>query len=141
MANAIDPIKVKGLVEFQRALKAIEDGAQKQLRVVFNSVAETVAAGARRRVPTRSGKAKGSIRVASSQREARLSEGGARTPYMPWLDYGGNVGVNDTAHRKFEPDGRYVYPAYRRVKGEFETVLMTALRRIADETGVTLDGG
>lgn len=140
-AVIVDVVQVTGLAQFRRGLRDLDRAAPRALRVAGNEAAQLVVDSAKPTVPKRSGRAANSIKVRSSQSVVRVVSGGARAPYMPWLDYGGNVGVNDTAHRKFEPDGRYVYPAYRRVKGEFETVLMTALRRIADETGVTLDGG
>lgn len=139
MGNAIDPIKIKGLIEFQRALKAVEDGAQKQLRVVFNSVAETVAGGARRRVPTKSGKAKASVKVASSQREAIVKAGGARVAYYPWLDFGGRVGIHKSVSRPFVQGGRYLYPSYDASRASIGPALERGLVELVRDAGLEVD--
>lgn len=139
MGNAIDPIKVKGLIEFQRALKEMEDDAQKQLRVVFNSVAESVAGGARRRVPSRRGKARGSVKVASSQREAVVKAGGARVPWYPWLDFGGRVGINKSVSRPFVTGGRYLYPAYDANRASIGPALEKALEQLVRDSGLEVD--
>lgn len=139
MGNAIDPIKVKGLIEFQRALKAVEDGAQKQLRVVFNAVAETVAGGARRRVPTKSGKAKASVKVASSQREAIVKAGGARVAYYPWLDFGGRVGIHKSVSRPFVQGGRYLYPSYDASRASIGPALERGLVELVRDAGLEVD--
>jgi hypothetical protein len=137
----VDVVRVTGLAQFRRGLRDLDRAAPRALRVAGNEAAQLVVDAAKPLVPRRSGRAANSIKTRSSQAVVRVVSGGARAPYMPWLDYGGRVGKDDSAHRRFEPDGRYVYPAFRRVRGEFETVLQNALRRIADEAGVTLDGG
>lgn len=139
MGNAVDPIKIKGLIEFQRALKAIEDGAQKQLRVVFNAVAETVAGGARRRVPSKSGKARGSVKVASSQREAIVKAGGARVAYYPWLDFGGRVGIHKSVSRPFVQTGRYLYPSYDANRASIGQAVEQGLVDLVRSSGLEVD--
>ena len=133
----VDPIKIKGLVELQAALKAVEDGAQKKLRVVFNSVAETVAQGAARRVKRgKTGHAAGSIRAQSGQREAKVIAGGRKAPYFPWLDFGGRVGRNRSVSRPFIADGRYLYPTYRAQKDSLAPALDKALHDLVVEAGL-----
>lgn len=139
MGQAIDPIKIKGLVEFQRALKAIDGEAQKQLRVVFNTVAETVAGGARRRVPTKTGRAKASVKVASSQREARVKAGGARVPWYPWIDFGGRVGIHKSVSRPFVSGGRYLYPSYFANKDSIYPALEKGLVALVHDAGLEVD--
>jgi hypothetical protein len=137
----VDVVQVTGLSQFRRGLRELDRAAPRALRVANNEAAQLVVDTARPMVPRRSGKAAASIKTRSSQSVVRVVSGGARAPYTPWLDYGGRVGVNDTASRPFLPDGRYVYPAFRKVRPQFETVLQTALQRIADESGVELSGG
>lgn len=137
----VDVVQVTGLAQFRRGLRDLDRAAPRALRIAGNEAAQLVVDAARPMVPRRSGRAAASIKTRSSQSVVRVVSGGARAPYMPWLDYGGRVGKNDTAQRRFERDGRYVYPAFRKVRSEFETVLMTAIRRVADESGVTIDGG
>ena len=38
----VDPIKINGLTQFQRALKTMDGESQKQLRVVFNRAADLI---------------------------------------------------------------------------------------------------
>lgn len=138
MATIIDPIRIQGLSEFRRNLRAMDQGLPRALRLAGNEAANIVVDSARPTVPTRSGKAAASIKARSSQLATRVSGGGARAPYFPWLDYGGKVGRDNTASRPWEPDGRYIYPAYRREKVRVEETLNAALRRIADDSGVEL---
>lgn len=114
MGFADDPIQVEGLVNFQRALKNMEDGLQKELRVMFNDASELVTDVARRKVPTRTGKAKASLKSASGQREAAVKGGGRRVSYYPWLEFGGRVGRAKGTARPFIKGGRYIYPAWTR---------------------------
>lgn len=139
MAPIVDAVQIAGLAEFRRSLRALDAAAPRALRVAGNQAAQLVVDTARPRVPRRSGKAAQSIKARSSQAAVKIASGGRSAPYMPWLDYGGKVGVNDTASRPFIADGRYVYPAYHAVKGQFEGVLRTALQAIADEAGLDLD--
>jgi hypothetical protein len=133
---AVDPIKIKGVREFQAALKAMDGESQKQLRVVFNSVAETIAAGARRRVPTRTGRAKASIKVASGQREAKIKGGGGKAGYYPWLDFGGRTGRKKSVRRPFVERGRYLYPTYDASRPQIQAALEKALADLARTAGL-----
>lgn len=132
---AVEPIRIQGLRDIQAALKDLDGESQKRLRLVLNSVAETVAAGARRRVPTKTGAAKASVKVASSQREARVKEGSAKAPYAPWLDYGGKVGRGKSQHRKFVPGGRYLYPTYNAQRPAIAKALEKALIDMITDAG------
>jgi hypothetical protein len=135
-----DAVRIEGFREFRKALRDLGAEAPKALRIAGNEAATLVVDRAVAKVPRRTGKAARSIKARSTQTATKIASGGRAAPYMPWLDYGGKVGRNDTAARPFLADGRYVYPAYREVRPEFEKVLTTALQRIADESGVTLGG-
>jgi hypothetical protein len=63
-------------------------------------------------VPRRTGRAGGTIKAASTRTEARVSEGGARAPYMPWLDFGGRVGRKNSVKRPFLKEGRYIWKSF-----------------------------
>lgn len=140
--SAIDPIKVQGLREFQRALKDMDGESQKQLRVALNKGAELVAADASAKVPRRSGRAAASVRAASSQREARVMGGSKKVPYYPWLDFGGKIGRDKSVHRPFYKRGRYIYPAYVREYPNVMTALAEALADVARNAGLEVtDGG
>lgn len=143
MTNPVKPIKIEGLREFQRALKEVDGESQKQLRVVLNQVAETVAQGAARRVPRKSGRAAASLRTASSQREARVQGGGARVPYYGWLDFGGTrTGrAGGRSYRPFVKSGRYMYPTIAANTDTLAKALSDALARVARDAGLEVTDG
>ena len=133
---ATDAIKITGLRDLQAALKQMDGEAQKQLRGVLNEAAEIVVSGARAGFPTKTGRAKGTIKVMSSQREARVKEGSAKAPYAPWLDYGGRVGPKRSVSRPFVKTGRYVYPAYNRSRDDILDALSAALAELITRAGL-----
>lgn len=135
----IDPVRVEGLADLARSLRAVNSDLPKALRLAANKAAEIVVEEARRNVPRRTGAAAKSIKAKSTRTAARVTSGGRRAPYMPWLDYGGKVGKNDTASRPFIADGRYVYPAYRSKRDEFEKVLRESLQDVARSGGLEFD--
>jgi hypothetical protein len=112
MSDLVQPLRVTGLREVQKALKDLDGESQKELRLALNEAAQVVVNVAQRRVPVRSGAARSSIRATSGQRESRVSAGGKKAPYFPWLDYGGKVGRGRSVTRPFLKGGRYIYPAY-----------------------------
>lgn len=140
MSDLAEPIRIEGLRELQAALRDIDGNAQKQLRVVLNDAAELVAGRARRDVPTDSGAARKSIKVKSSQREARVAGGSRRAPYYPWLDYGGKVGISRSVTRPFKRSGRYLYPAYAKERTEVFDRLADSLAELVRDQGLHTDG-
>lgn len=135
----IDPISIKGLRDLQSALKALDGEAQKELRLALNEVAQTVAKGAGRRVPTRSGRAQRSLKVGSSQREAKVKAGGNAAPYYPWLDFGGRVGRNKSVERRFITQGRYIYPTYFANRDSITRALEKQLTDLIKRHGLEVD--
>lgn len=140
--STIDPIKIAGLREFQRALKQMDGESQKQLRVVLNTAADTVAAGAARRVPVLSGRARASLRAMSSQREARVMGGSKKVPYYGWLDFGGRIGRDKSQRRPFVDGGRYMYPTFAANRDPIYKALADGLADLARNAGlgVSSDG-
>lgn len=136
MAATVEPIKVTGLRDFQKALRDMDSDLPKQLRVALNSVAETVAGGARRRIPSRTGAARNSLKVASSQREARIKGGSAKAPYYPWVDFGGRVGRHKSVSRPFVKSGRYMYPSYSANRASVLSALEQVLVDLAESNGL-----
>lgn len=134
----VDPIRITGLRDLQAAMKALDGESQKLLRTTLNEVAETVAAGARRRVPVRTGRARASVKASSSQREARVKGGGAKAAYYPWLEFGGKVGRKHSVRRPFVNGGRYIYPTYAANQDGITAGLDAAVGKLIDQVG--LDG-
>lgn len=129
-------IEVKGIKEFRAALKQMDANLPKQVRVAFNKAAELVVGYAKPKVPHRSGRAAGSLKVRSSQTAARIAAGGRAAPYYPWLDFGGTVGKNDSVKRPFYTEGRYVYPGLRQNREEITQVMSVALADLARNAGL-----
>lgn len=131
-------IEVEGVREFQRSLRQMDAGLAKQLRVVFNDAAEIVVTHARPKVARRTGAAAASIKVRSSQREARLAAGGRKAPYYPWLDFGGAVGPGKSVKRDFVTEGRYIYPTVREQNVAIQQAMSDGLTRLATDAGLEM---
>lgn len=129
-------ITINGIRELQGALKNAESATPKMLRLALNDVAGVVLDYARPLVPTRSGAAKGSMRARSTQREARISAGGNRAPWYPWLDFGGRVGRDNSVDRPFYKEGRYIYPTLRKRHDQILEVAGTALAGLIRDAGL-----
>lgn len=135
-----EPIKIEGLNEFVRNLKSLDRDLPKAVRKAFNEAADVVVDDARPRVPSRSGRARRSLRSRSTQTRARVSGGGGRAPYYPWLDFGGRVGRDKSVRRPFYREGRYIYRSYfeARDSGEFERVMVKALLDVVESAGIAV---
>lgn len=129
-------IEVTGLREFRASLKKMDAALPKQIRVALNKASELVISYARPRVPSKSGRAAGSLKVRSSQTEARIAAGGTRAPYYPWLDFGGHVGQHGATARPFLTEGRYIYPGLRENRAKITDVMSAALTELATEAGL-----
>lgn len=133
----IEPIKVEGLREFNRGLRALNADAPKGLRLAGNEAARIVVAAAKPRVPIGPGKgghAASSLKAASTRTAARVSAGGKKYPYYPWLDFGGRVGPAKSVRRPFLKQGRYIWAAFDDHRAEVEQTLRDQLAKVADST-------
>lgn len=120
-------ITVRGLSEFEAALGALENTAPKALSVALAGCTDLVLTDARRRVPTRSGRARGSLAVRLLDQSATVVGGGSRVPYFGWLDFGGSVGRRHSVRRPYLANGRYIYFAHEGVKARYGELLAAAL--------------
>jgi hypothetical protein len=136
-----DPIKIEGLNQFVKNLKTLDRNLPKAVRLAFNLAADVVVDDAQPRIPRRSGKARSSVKARSTQRFARVSGGGNKAPYYPWLDFGGRVGRAKSIKRPFLSDGRYIYHSYydARASGEFERVMIKALLDVVEQAGIEVE--
>lgn len=137
----VNPIAITGLRDLQAALKAMDGESQKQLRVVLNQAAQAVVGGASRRVPTRTGTARKSIRAASGQREAKVAGGSKKAAYYGWLDFGGATGPKRSVKRPFITKGRYIYPAYDANRESIGKALQKSIVDLCRNVGLEVDGG
>lgn len=134
-----DPIKIDGLAEFTRNLKKLDTDLPKALRMAFNSAADVVVTDARPRIPSRSGKAKASVKARSTQTASRVVGGSRRVPYYPWLDFGGKVGKGGSIRRPFLKEGRYIYNAYFKNRDRYAELVESALLDVARQAGIEAD--
>lgn len=136
-----EAIHVDGLKEFNRALKAMDSELPKALRVALNDVADVVISKAKVGIPRRSGKAAASVKARSTRTAVRVVAGGSRAEYYPWLDFGGRVGRKNSIIRYFLKDGRYLYPAYFKMRdsGEIQHKLVEVLTGVAKQAGLVVE--
>lgn len=132
-------IEVTGLREFQRALKDMDAALPKQIRIALNQASELVIDYAQPRFPRVSGKAAGSLKARSTQREARVALGGRKAPYAPWLVYGGE------GKRKGRPSARPFiragrdfgpYAALDHRREQITQIMSDALAQLAKDAGL-----
>lgn len=134
-----EPIVIKGIREFQRALRDLDDQAPKQLRLIQNDAAGIVVDWARPRIPSRTGAAAASLRLASSQRETRVRAGGRKAPYYAWLDFGGKTGPQRSVDRPFYRQGRYVYPGLSATRERVQKTLQDGMTALAQSAGLEVE--
>lgn len=133
----VDRIKVTGLREFQSALRAMDSGLPKSLRLVLNDAVGEIIDYAQPRMPRKSGAAVGSLKARSSQRAARIAMGGRKAPYAAWLDFGGQGRVKGRpAPREFIKEGRYVYQGLKVRRTEITEIMSRGLTELAQQAGL-----
>ena len=134
-------VKIRGLKEFRRGLKQMDASLPKGIRKAGNKAAEIVVTTAKPRVPIgpgRGGHAVSSIKKASTQTSVRVSEGSARFPYMPWLDFGGTINKHTATptKRPFMKTGRYIWAAFAENRQQVIDTYQDELAALAREAGV-----
>jgi hypothetical protein len=133
-------IRLDGMKEFQRALRDMDRGLPKQVRLILNEATALVIDYARPRIPSLSGRAKGSVKARSSQREARVAIGGSRAPYMPWLDFGGEgKRKGRPPARPFIKKGRYLYPGLEATRDEVTAKMSAGLVALGRSAGLEVE--
>lgn len=132
-------IGVEGLAEFNRGLRKLDKDAPKGLRLALNEAADLLIDRTRPLIPKRTGAAAKSLKAKSTRTSARVSVGGKKAPYYPWLDFGGKTGRKKSVDRKFYKEGRYLYPTLRKVRPEIEAKLLQALVGVARDAGLDVD--
>jgi len=137
----VNVIRVDGLAKFSRDLRKLDADLPKALRVALNEAADLVVGHAVPTIPRRSGRAARSLKARSTRTAVRVTAGGNRAPYYPWLDFGGKVGRKHSVRRPFRKEGRYLYATYFRLSssGDFQAVLSRALLGVAAQAGVEVD--
>jgi hypothetical protein len=134
-----EKIKIRGIREFQRALKQMDADLPKQIRIVFNGATKLVLDYAEPRFPRKTGRAVATLKAKSSQREARIGLGSKRAPYAPWLDFGGQGRVKGRPPaREFIKSGRYVYKGLEVHRDEITDLMTAGLHALARDAGLEM---
>lgn len=136
-------VKIEGGKEFRAALKAADSDLPKAVRLVNNDAANLVIDAARPDIPSKSGKARRSLRAASTRTSSRVSGGGRPAPYYAWLDFGGRVGRRKSVKRRFIKDGRYIYYQFYRLRdsGKFQDVMAQGYAEVLRKAGIEVSEG
>lgn len=129
-------LAVGGLKEFQRGMRGMDRDLGKAVRIGLNEVADVVVDAARPKIPSRTGAARASLKAASTQTQAKISAGGQKARYYPWLDFGGAVGRAKATKRPFYKAGRYVYPTVGEKQDEISKTLLKVMAQLAQANGV-----
>jgi hypothetical protein len=134
-----DKIQITGLREFQKALRGMDNGLPKQLRLVLNEAAQIIVTYDQHTMPRRTGRAIASVKARSSQREARVAVGGSRAPYVPWLDFGGEGRRKGRPGRRpFISEGRYTYKGLRVHHDDITDIMSAGLTELAKSSGLDM---
>lgn len=136
---ARDPIKVVGLKEFRKGLKGMDRGLPKTIRLTFNSVADVLVDETRPKIPRLTGAAAGTLKAQSTQTAARVSMGGNKAPYLPWLDFGGKTGPKKSVVRPFIRTGRYFFPTLDENRDTIQDLMLSGLTKLAESNGIEVD--
>lgn len=129
-------IKITGLKEFSRNLRRMDKDLPKGLRLAGNEAAQIVVKAAKPRVPRKTGRASSSVKAVSTRTAARVSGGGPRVPWYPWLDFGGRVGRGRGVHRPFLKEGRYIWKAFADHRAQVQETLQDELVKVARSAGI-----
>lgn len=133
-------IQIGGLAQLNRALRAVDADAPKQLRLAHNDAAQLLIDETRPSVPSVSGAARRSMVARSTRTSARVAVGGKEAPHFPWLDFGGQGRARGRPPaREFIAEGRYIYPTLRRIRPKIEAQLQERLSAVVRGAGLTED--
>jgi hypothetical protein len=134
-----EKISVQGLAQFQRALKKLDSDLPKLVRTANNDAANVLIQKAQPLIPARTGRARGSLKARSTRTSARISIGGNKAPYVPWLDFGGKTGRKKSVVRPFIKEGRYIYPTLAKYRDEIAEKQYESLADVARQAGLEVE--
>jgi hypothetical protein len=135
----VDQAALKSL---QQTLRKLEPETQKNLKRELKEVAQIVATGAKSKVPSRTGRAAGSIRAGSTLKGSYVQGGKASVPYYGWLDFGGRTPTVGFIRGGRGPwtksgivgkHGRFIYVALDENRDEITKHVRTAVNKAIDQ--------
>lgn len=134
-------VEVDGLKAFRRDLNKIDPELTKSLRSELIDIGRDVASDAAGRVPSRSGRAKASIKSGASGNNAYVAGGKKTVPYYGWLDFGSRdprygqpLSAGPWKGSGPGPSkGRFLYPAVQENRSKILAKAQTAFDKAAGE--------
>lgn len=130
-------ITTSGIKEFQKALREMNSELPKTLRLIFNEAGQLIVDYDQSHMPSRSGRARASVKARSTQRAGQVSLGGARAAYVPWLDFGGEGRRRGRPPaRPFIKQGRYTYVGLRLHHEDITAIMARGLTELAHAAGL-----
>lgn len=140
MSEGRGRIEITGLREFQKAVREVDAGMPKLIRLVLNEAGGLIVTYAQNHIAVKSGRAKASIKARSTQRLAQVAIGGNRAAYTPWWDFGGEGRIKGRpAKRTFIKEGRLVYKGLRIHHEDITEVMERGLAELAQTAGLEID--
>lgn len=132
-----EKLKIEGLSQVSRGLKRVNSEAPKQLRVALNSAADLLIHETRPKIPAVTGRARRSLVAKSTRTSARVSVGGKRAPWYPWLDFGGQGRIQGRPpERPFIKSGRYFYPTLTDIRPKIQEQLQDSINTVLRDAGL-----
>jgi hypothetical protein len=105
---------------------------------------QPIAGAVRGSLPHGTGRLAGDVRVSATRSGGSLRVGRASVRYAGFVDFGGRRRAPHESSRDYTPNGRYLFPAARRLAGEASQLYTDALQQAIDAiawTNSTNDGG
>jgi hypothetical protein len=130
-------IVVQGLREFQQAIDQMDAELVKQMRGAFVEAGGVVIDYATGHMPRKSGAAAASLKARAGQRDLKLSMGGRKAAYAPWLDFGGEgKRKGRPPARPYIRGGRYLYKGLEVRRADIAEIMIGALTKLAHDAGL-----
>lgn len=124
-------VRVVGLADFQRELKAADAKLPRELAAANRAAAEMVAAKARRKASGQgsvAAKSGPSIKAAGEQRRSKITLGGPKFPFALGAEFGGQGRPTTQQFKPFNGgEGYFLYPTIRDTRDEFIDVYGTLI--------------
>lgn len=130
-------VRVTGAEEIQRAMQEAGSGLPKMQRDALKDVLGEVVDYARPRMPTRTGRARASLKARAGEKGGTVTLGGAKAPWAPWLDFGGQgKRPGRPPARPFLKQGRYVYAALAVRQKDIDQIMSDGLDTLVRRAGL-----
>jgi len=140
MADGVS-VRIVGVAALRKALRDVDKNLDKAFAATLLGVAQGIATKIRGVMPRRSGAAAGTVTAHVRARGASISIGtGNSDDYVPWLDFGGHVGRQNSVYRTFIKEGRYLYPQIMAARKNTLAAVDAAIAQAVEQAGFTTSG-